>query len=527
MGGAANLKEAWSARWRRWRSTLGPTLVPMLGLGLLVLASQATHIGGHSPYTYGWAALGGDRRGVQIDGLHVNPDCFALRIIPLTEGFFRPCGIDFRSGNVGMPLHTYVVAIVLGLARSYMFASLLTNACCLLLLAGIFVVICSQFGMRPGAIVLAGVNVLLLPWVVHYAGQPLNYTFSICLNFVAAAAVIRLAQTGNRNPWLYGLVAATMGLNYDWYVLVGALVLFVTFVHRFERKVDYAKFAVTAAVPVIAWKGLVTWASAGQKVNDLRGDQFFTPVKDAWLDILRHPIHNLYEPFVVSHIGVGMVFKQILAEIYWPILAVVVFLLLRLKPRLADYRWAWFPLLLVVVYAFEQMATAALDWENNPRRALPVVFAFCVALTYIVAKTYDRRAIRALFVVLAVGSFALSFADRFAATPVIQELQTGEAARSEAKWPMQIYGERLDTLPYTPVDAPYEFPAFRPKCEAAAAKDANLGKLRGEFWASQLLLGGVLAAFLILLRRLRWLPPYALAGLGAVFVASLAARFFA
>jgi hypothetical protein len=91
---------------------------------------------------------------------------------------------------------------------------------------------------------------------------------------------------------------------------------------------------------------------------------------------------------------------------------------------------------------------------------------------------------------------------------------------------MGIYKERLNNLPIVPVDGPYEWPPFRPKCEAAAAQGSGAGKLRGEFWLSQLLLGGVLGAFVVLLRRMRWLPRYALAGLGAFFVASLAARFF-
>jgi hypothetical protein len=508
-----------ATQWRR-------VLPPMLGMAAIAVVSLATHLGAHSPYTLGWPAMGVDSRDAQIDGMHVNPDSIALRLIPLTEGFFLPCGIDIESANVSMPLHAFFVAIVLGVVRHYMIASLIANMLGLLLLVVAFTLTCAELALPPGAILLAGANALLLPWVVHYIGQPLHYTFAISLNFLVALAVIRLAQKGNRNPWAFGVLAATMTVNYDWYVIVSAIALFVLFVHRLERKLDYLKFAFAAAAPDLLWRRLMRYASGGAKINDLRGDQFFVPVKKAWLDIVKAPLHNALEPFVVSHIGLGMALRQSLGLIYWPLFAVVVFLVLRLRPSLKAHPWAWFPILMVLVYVAEQMGTAAFDWENNPRRALPVVFAFCVALTFAVAQTYGSRGWRTAFVALAVTSFVLSFSERLMKTPVIQELETGEAAREEPKWPMKMYAEHLTPkdMRFLPVDTPVESTHFEAKCVARKNGSLEPGRAGVEFWLSQLLLGGVLGCLLLILRRLRWLPRFAVAGLAAIYGISLIAR---
>jgi hypothetical protein len=169
-------------------------LLPLLALAGIALVTLLTHLGGHSPYTYGHAVFGHDMRASQLEGLHVNPDVFDLRIVELTEGFYRPCGIGVGSANVGMPLHSFVVAVVLGVTRSFMLGSLVVNLLALLLLAYAFTRTAMDFGVPRGATLLAGANLLLLPWVAHYVGQPLNYTFSICLNFTVALAVVRLAR---------------------------------------------------------------------------------------------------------------------------------------------------------------------------------------------------------------------------------------------------------------------------------------------------------------------------------------------
>src|SRR5205814_9171065 len=47
----------------------------------------------------------------------------------------------------------------------------------------------------------------------------------------------------------------------------------------------------------------------------------------------------------------------------------------RLRTEARHTRPATTVALLLLFYALHQMATAAFDWENNPRRALPVVLA--------------------------------------------------------------------------------------------------------------------------------------------------------
>ena len=503
------------------------TLLLVLGLMVVALVTLVTHLGSHSPYTWGHAVFGHDRRGSQIDGLHVNPDASELRIVELTEGFYQFCGIDVGSANVHMPLHAFCVAVILGVTRSFMLASLITNLLALLLLVYAFTRTCVDFDVPPGATLLAGVICLLLPWVGHYVGQPLNYTFSICLNMVIALATARLAQRGERSPWVFGVLVAVLVLNYDWFVFAGAIGVFLLFAHPFERRVDYLKLAATAAIPMLLWGRLVKWASAGATINELRNDQFFVPVEDGWRAMLRAPLANVLEPFVLSHVGVGMAIRQVLGQIYWPLAAVALFLVVKLRPDLRRHRWGWLPVLLVVVYVAEQMGTAAFDWENNPRRAIPVVFAAGVALAYVIAQTYGSKGWRAAFIALAVGSFGLSFSDRLLANPVIPELQSGEAARDEPKWPMKIYQKRLsvETMPLLPIDGPLQVGHFQAKCAARGNGAISPGRLVAQFALAQVLLGGILVGFFAVMRRLEWLPRDAATGLAALYGLSLIVRF--
>lgn len=501
--------------------------VPMAVFALIAGVTLATHLGAHSPYTWGFPVLGVEEHASQIDGLHVNPDSLKLRVVQLTEGFFLPCGIDIQSANVAMPMHSFFVAIVLGFARHYMLASIAANMLALLALMYAFTRTCLELELPVGATILAGANALLLPWVAHYLSQPLHYTFAVSLNFLVALAIVRLAQRGDRSPWVFGILAATMTVNYDWYVFVPALGLFLLFFHRFERKLDYAKFAVVAVAPLVAWKALVAYASNGSKVNDQRGTEFFIPVREAWTTILKGPVEHALEPFVISHIGLDLAVRMTIGLVYWPLLVVVIFLVLRQRPSLKAHPWAWFPILVVLVFVAEQMGTGAFDWENNPRRALPVVFAFSVALTFAVAQIYASRAWRAAFVGLAALSFVLTFSDRIMKNPVVQMLEMGEDARAEPKWPMKMYAKRLtlEATPILPVDAP-TFTKFESKCPLRKADTPGAARAPVEFWLSQLLLGGVLAGLVASFRRLRWLPKHGPAVLAALFALSLLARFW-
>ena len=48
--------------------------------------------------------------------------------------------------------------------------------------------------------------------------------------------------------------------------------------------------------------------------------------------MLEAPLANVLEPFVLSHVGVGMAVRQVLGQIYWPLAAVALFLVVKLRP---------------------------------------------------------------------------------------------------------------------------------------------------------------------------------------------------
>jgi hypothetical protein len=505
--------------------------VLLIAFGALILVTLLTHLGAHSPYTSGLAAAypdgGGPGLPYDVDGLHANPDALRLRLPELTDGFYRLCGIDVASANVLMPLHSYFVSILLAFTRSYLLSHLIANVMALLLLVSAMTITCLDFGIAPRAILLAGVNILFLPWVAHYIGQPLNYTFSISLNFLITLAAIRLGQMGNRSPWLFGVLVAVILLNYDWFIFAGAIGLYLLLVHRFARWYHYLEFGVIAVAPLAIWKAVVTWANGGLPVETMRSKDFFVPVFDAWRAILKAPIQHILWPFVMSHVGIGIAVREVLGHIYWPVLVVTIVGLAVLRPPLRTSRTAWMLIFLVGLYVVEQMTTAAFDWENNPRRALPVVFAVSVAMAYVVAKTHASRAWRGVFVGLAVCSAVLSFSDRLLQSPAVHELQTGEAVHNEPKWPMSMLDKRLTkaSMPVLPVDKGLTVGKFKPTCVAERGPKLKMPAAAYQFVIAQVLLGGGLAAVIYVCSRLRWLPRFATLGYSVVFALSFVARF--
>lgn len=404
----------------------------MVAIALAWLAVVGvTHYGARSPYSYGWAILGDEpENAARLSGAVVNPDIFPMREISL---FFYD-GRWFHwptAQNLRLPLHSFATSVVLGFTRGFLPASYLTNFLFGALLAVAGVNFADRHGVRRGVTLATLLTFFSLPLFVDYMGQPVHYIAGAAASFLIILAVVAMEEI---TPWAAGLAAAILLLNYDPYIYVGALVAYLLFVRRFARKRDYAIFVLAAAVPNIVWTQYLRLSSDGMMTKHLR-KTFIDPVMDAWSAFFRDPLEHALQPFVASHIGVHVAMHQIVAVIYWPLVAVCVFLLVRLRPRIPRN----FILLgLLPLFLFlEQMAAAAWDWELNPRRALPVLLTFAVAWAAAAERVWDAKAWRIGLIALAAMSMFLAMSDTLLGEPVMAYLRTGQAVRYPPQRAMQ------------------------------------------------------------------------------------------
>lgn len=427
--------------------------VVALALAWLALVG-ATHYGARSPYSYGWAILSDvPENSARLSGAVVNPDAFPMREVTLY--FYDGRWVHWPTAqNMRLPLHSFVSSIVLGFTRGFLPASYLANFLFAALLAIAAVNFADRFGVRRGVTLATLVLLFSLPLSVDYIGQPLHYVVAVAANFLIVLAV---AAMDDLTPRVAALAGAILSLNYDPYVFLAALVAYVLFVRRFPRKRDYALFVVAGALPNVLWSQYLRFSSYGMMTKQLR-QHFVEPVLNGWREVLRDPLENALQPFVASHIGLHVALHQVVAMIYWPLVAVCLYLLLRLRPRLA----ANFRLfaLLVLFFFLEQMAAAAWDWELNPRRAIPVVLAFLVALAFAANQVWESRPWRAAMVALVAMSAFLAMSDTILREPVMAFLRTGQAMRlaphdairhenlelTERSMPKLMRDERIDWL---------------------------------------------------------------------------------
>src|SRR2546423_7113556 len=104
----------------------------LAALAVWVLILYATHLGGWSPYSYGWAIF--QRPSARLLGRVVNPD--ALQMVPamrlLYDGTTPPKWEEVT--NLRLPLHPFIVATIASFTRSYLLANDIVNIGGLLLL---------------------------------------------------------------------------------------------------------------------------------------------------------------------------------------------------------------------------------------------------------------------------------------------------------------------------------------------------------------------------------------------------------
>lgn len=385
-----------------------------------------THYGGRSPYSYGWALFPLENQTAErISGVVVNPDAVSLRDVTLH--FYDGRSPDWPvAHNLAFPIHSFVAATLAGVTRGYVLSNFIANLLFFMLVAVAGLTLADRFGIRRSVTLVTLLTVFSLPIVLDYVGQPLHYAVGMCASFLVMLSVIALDPADARKPWIAALATSILTLNYDPWVFLAATVAWFLFVGRFARWWHWPVYIVAAAIPKIVWTQYLRLSSKGMLSRHLR-DSFIKPVQEGWSELTAEPVANLMQPFVATHVGAHVAVHQILAMIYWPLVAACIALLFRARPRLSR------PLALVALlpafFLLEQMAAAGWDWELNPRRAIPVVLAFGVAWCWSVDQVWERRGWRAGVIALLALSAFLAMADTLVRDPAMAFLRTGQAMK--------------------------------------------------------------------------------------------------
>jgi hypothetical protein len=460
-----------------------PRSVVVTVVAVWIVLLTATHWGARSPYSYGWAILTNEpENATHLSGAVVNPDSVPAKFVTLY--FYTASPLDWpTSQNLKLPLHSFAASMAMAFTRSFLLANYVANVVFAILLALAAVSFADRYDIRRSVALVTLLTVFSLPLFVDYLGQPLQYIVGACASFLVMLAIVIREE---RNPWALGLAATILVLNYDPYIYLGALVGYVLFAVRFRRVREYAIFVLAAALPNVLWTQYLRLSSRGLMTKHLR-KTFIEPVLEGWREMMDAPLENLIQPFVASHIGVHVAMHQIVAIVYWPLIALCVFLLIRLRPRIE--RGFVLVALLPLFLFLEQIAAAAWDWELNPRRAIPVMLTFAIAWAYSANRVWQQRGWRIAFVALMAMSMFLAMGDTLLKEPVLAYMRTGQAVRYDPHEPIRIENQRLEktSLPKLMSDEKIEWRDIeRARVERwgafAAGQAIGLLLLVGLFW---------------------------------------------
>ena len=386
------------------------TVIALVWAWIVLLT--VTHFGARSPYSYGWAMF--DHDSARISGAVVNPD--ALLIANVTRFFYDASPLKWGSQeaeNLRLPLHSFTTAMLMSFTRSFLLANVLVNVLFAMLVALAAVNLAERYRIRREATLVGLLTFFALPMYVEYLGQPLHYVAGISVSFLVVMAVVAIDDARYA-----ALAIAILALNYDPYVFIAALVVF--FAPRLRL------YLLLAAVPALVWAIVLRVLSDNGMTRHLQR-WFVLPVLSGWMDFVLDPLDRILLPFVATHVGLTVAFHQLIAMIYWPLVAVCVFLLLKLRPKLELKVIALLPL----VFVLEQLAAAAFEWELNPRRAIPAVLAFAFAYLYAMDREWERW--RIAFVALFLMSGLLAMSDTLFGKPAMAYLHTGQAIRHDVQ----------------------------------------------------------------------------------------------
>jgi hypothetical protein len=480
-----------------------------------LLLLGVTHYGERSPYSYGWAMFPLDNEtSKHMHGVSVNPDAFSATDVSLY--FYDGRAVDWGNApNLDLPLHAFTVATLAGITRGTLTASWLANLLFFSIAAIAGVNLADRYGIRRGATLVTLLIVFSLPIVLDYIGQPLHYLAGIGASFLIVLSMLGMDEADSRRPWIAALAVSILPLNYDPYIFLAALVTWLLFVRRFARWWHVPAFLVLAPLPKILWTRFLRYASQGGMGTQLR-DHFIKPVLNGWKEMLDEPFHNALQPFVASHVGVHVALHQIIAMIYWPLVAMCVAMLILLRPRLAR---TWVLVALLPLFFFlEQMAAAGWDWELNPRRAIPVVLAFAIAWCWSADKVWDRRWWRTGIIAMLVLSGVLALSDTLLHDPALAYLRMGQAMRLQPQEALVKENMRLYPYAMTKLQPDGKIEWF----DLGTVRIERSEHRRTKFAATQAMGLYLLVGLFWLTTRARILPRWAPHAAFAVWVLSLA-----
>lgn len=465
-----------------------------------------THRGPRSPYTYVQEAAGARSRPVTRSAA---PD--AVTVLPVTRFLYDGSPLDYRTAhNLRLPLHSFAVGTIAAFVRPYLLANDLTNLLFLIVLTAAALQLAARFELDMRATLLALATICALPPIAGYIGQAMHYIVGPAISFLVILAALALDEKDLRNPWIAGLLTTILMLNYDWYVYVAAMAVYFLFVVRFSSLRDAAIYLVVAIVPALGWNLFLDAVSTGSVSTALQ-TSFVSVVIGDWITFLSNPGRTPLLPLAVTQIGAHIAFHQIIAIIYWPLAVCCAIALWRSRPE-SSFRGRALLLSLVAFYLLEQLFTAAFDWENNPRRALPVFLAFAFAWCWTVDRHLGRKWWTAAFLALFALTSLIAFADMLLDTPGAASLYMGDAMRKDAKWPLKFQTGSIE------VSDALE-PALRGSFPRARLSDATM-----PFAVANAVAGAATIALFWILARARLLPHYAPYVVIAIWIAS-AIRF--
>jgi hypothetical protein len=477
----------------------------LLALSLWLALLLVTHRGPMSPYSYipqAGSALQVTRAGAED----------ALTVIPVTRFLYDGTVPDYEEAhNLRLPLHSFVVSVLMAFVRRYDVANELANLLFMIILCIAALRLADRYSLQRGAVLLGLATLFALPPIVGYIGQPMHYIVGPAVNDLVILVALAAGEKRLRNPLFAGALTAILCVNYDWYVFAAALGLYVLFVVRLESSRAAAVYLAVALAPAVAWNRLLA-AMSHSKVSARISNTFVSDVVVEWLDFLTKPAARPMFPLAATQIGAHVAFHELIALIHWPLLLGCAIVLWQYRPAAPAPRAVKLLLLLVAIFAVEQLLTAAADWENNPRRALPVFLAFACAYCWAIHTTWHQRAWRITFVTLFALTSLVAFADVLISAPGATPLYMSENIRGTAKYALRYQNGRIDIAPEL---AP-EQRVFRQPFPRAAVSGLGWAWLAANAFAAAALL-----LLFVLLARVELLPrgaPYACA---AVIVLSV------
>jgi hypothetical protein len=489
-------------------------LLAVLFVAVAVL--MVTHLGAHSPYTYVCAMF--KLPPIRQYGMLVNPD--ARFLLPVTQFFYEPRLVDYsRAYNLKLPMQSFLAAIGMSFTHSYLLGTLVMNllAACIFIAAAVN--LAGKCGLSRRAMLVAGLTFLSLPLWAHYIGQPMQYTVVTSINFLILLIAFELARTGAATPLNFGILTALLMLNYDWYVFAAALFLYLLLTGALRNARQVAVYLVTAIAPLFLWLGFLRGITGGLASGEIR-NKFIEPVMGAWVAAFEDLRIQPLTPYVTTSIGIRIGLTEVMALLYWPLIVACVIALLY-APRDGDDRQiARLIALIVIVFAVEQTFTAGFEWENNPRRAIPVVLAFGAAYAVAVDRTMHRRAWRVVWMLLLVMTLALTYADRLFSAPAITFFDSGEATRGLPKEALAANNRMLDKSDMPLLDEDRNVQWSMPGRAVVRERSQWFAFIGTQLGALAMVCGVLLMA-----ARARLLPRWSAPALVAVWALSLVTRW--